>query len=312
MQNRLFDYWPIIRRPPLEWPDGARVAVWVGVNVEHYEPDKPGISIAAATSQLVPDPLNAGWRDYGLRVGLWRLMDVLEGHGIRASVLLNSDVCELYPEVIEEGKRRGWAWLAHGKNNSTLQTNMPLDQERRYLGEVVKTIEQHTGQYPKGWLGPFLSESFNTPNILAELGLTYICDWCNDDQPCPVRVERGKMISIPYSIEVNDIPLFLDKGVSGQDFCQVLVDQFDALYEAGETSGQVMAIALHPFLTGVPFRLRYLDQALAHIAERENVWLTTSDDIADWYLERYYDDVVLNATSAASADRADGRARPRG
>lgn len=297
MPDRLFDYSPIIRRPRLELPDGARIAIWVGVNVEHYEPGKPGISIAADTAQLVPDPLNAGWRDYGLRVGLWRLMDVLERHAIRPSVLLNSDVCELYPEIIEEGKRRRWTWLAHGKNNSTLQTDMPLDEERRYLDDVVQTIERHTGERPRGWLGPFLSESFNTPDLLAELGLTYICDWCNDDQPCPVRVKQGKMISIPYSIEVNDIPLFLDKGLSGPDFQRVIVDQFDALYEAGAASGQVMAIALHPFLTGVPFRLKYLDGALEHIGEREDVWLATGDEIAAWYLERYYDEAVGQTSS---------------
>ena len=292
-----FEYRPIIRRPRLELPNGARVALWVGVNVEHYEPDKPGISIVSGTAELVPDPLNTGWRDYGPRVGLWRLMEVLERHDVPPSVLLNSDVCDRCPKIIEEGRRRGWAWVGHGKNNSTLQTHMPLAEERRYLTEVVETIERHTGQRPQGWLGPFLAESPNTPELLAELGLSYVCDWCNDDQPCPVRVKHGRLISVPYSIEVNDVPLFLDKGMSGPDFCQVIVDQFDALYEAGEASGQVMAIALHPFLTGVPFRLRYLDRALEHISSREGVWLATGDDIASWYLERYYDEAVVQTAA---------------
>jgi peptidoglycan/xylan/chitin deacetylase (PgdA/CDA1 family) len=288
LESRLFDYSPIIWGPRLELPNGARVAVWVGVNIEHYEPGTPGISIAPDTAELNPDPLNAGWREYGPRVGLWRLADVLKRHGITCCALLNSDVCDVYPEIIEEGKRRGWTWLAHGKNNSTLETDMPLEEERKYLANVVETIERSTGERPRGWLGPFLSESVNTPDLLAELGLTYICDWCNDDQPCPVRVKSGTMISVPYAIEVNDIPLFLTKGVSGQDFYQVIVDQFDALYEAGESSAQVMAIGLHPFLTGVPFRLKYLHQALQHIASHDDVWLTTSDEIAQWYIERYY------------------------
>ncbi len=292
MTNKRFEYCPIIRRPRLELPGAARIAVWVGVNVEHYEPDKPGISIAAGTAQLVPDPLNAGWREYGPRVGLWRLMDVIERQGIVPSVLLNSDACEIYPEIIEEGRRRGWVWLAHGKNNTILQTDMSPGDERRYLTDVVETIERHTGRRPHGWLGPFLSESFNTPDLLAELGLNYICDWCNDDQPCPVRVKQGRMISVPYSIEVNDIPLFIEKGASGPEFERVIVDQFDALYAAGADSGQVMAIALHPFLTGVPFRLKYLERALAHIAGHERVWLTTSDEIAAWYLEHHYDQAV--------------------
>jgi allantoinase len=289
---RRFDYSPIIQRPPIELPHGARVAVWAGVNVEHYEPGKPGLSIAPGTAELTPDPLNAGWREYGPRVGLWRLMDILERHGIRPTALLNSDVCDVYPEIVAEGRRRGWAWVAHGKNNSTLQTGMSPDDERRYLTEVVETIERHTGRRPRGWLGPFLAESFDTPDLLAELGLTYVCDWCNDDQPCPVRVKSGRLISVPYSIEVNDVPLFLDKGMSGPDFHQVVVDQFDALYEAGGTSGQVMAIGLHPFLTGVPFRLKYLVRALEHITAHDGVWLTTSDEIAEWYLRYHYDEAV--------------------
>jgi peptidoglycan/xylan/chitin deacetylase (PgdA/CDA1 family) len=300
MEGR-FHYSPMIRRPRLELPDGARVAVWVGVNVEHYPPGRPGISIAPATAELEPDPLNAGWRDYGLRVGLWRLAEVLDRHGIRASALLNSDVCDLYPEVIEEGTARRWVWLAHGKNNSTFETHMALEEERRYLAEMVETIARHTGQAPQGWLGPFLTESFNTPDLLAELGLTYICDWCNDDQPYPVQVREGKMISIPYGIEVNDVQLFLEKGFTGPDFHQALVDQFDTLYESGEKTGQVMAIPLHPFITGLPFRVRYLDSALRHIAAREDVWLATSDEIAEWYFRTQYE-----AARAAAPSAADG------
>jgi peptidoglycan/xylan/chitin deacetylase (PgdA/CDA1 family) len=299
VESSRFAYWPVIRRPRLELPEGARVAVWVGVNIEHYEPGKPAISIAPATTQLVPDPLNAGWRDYGPRVGLWRIADVLDRHGVQASVLLNSDVCELYPEIIEAGVERNWAWLAHGKNNSTWQTDMPLDYERRYLAEVVETIARHTGRHPRGWLGPFLTESVNTPDVLAELGLTYICDWCNDDQPYPFRVKRGRMISLPYAIEVNDVQLFLEKGLSGPDFHQAVVDQFDTLYENGEKTGQVMAIPLHPFLTGLPFRVKYLDSALEHIAAREQVWFATSDDIADWYFTRHYDEALASDPTLA-------------
>jgi len=295
VENQLYDYSPIVRRPPLEWPNGARLAVWAGINVEHYELDKPAISIGPATAGLVPDPLNFGWRDYGPRVGIWNLMEVLDRHGIRASVLLNADVCRLYPQIVESGSEREWAWLAHGKSNSIFQTGMELEEERSYLTDVIETIERHTGRRPKGWLGPALTESFNTPELLAELGLTYICDWCNDDQPYPLRVKSGKMISLPYSIEVNDIPLFVTKGQTGADFYQVVVDQFDWLYDASGKSGRVMAMGLHPFLIGLPFRLKYLDRALEHITSRDDVWLTTSDDIADWYFDRYYDQAVASA-----------------
>jgi len=292
MENQLYPYLPIVRRPRIEWPNGARVAFWVGLNVEYYEVDKPSTSIFPGTAQLVPDPLNYGWRDYGPRVGIWRMMDGLDKYGLRASVLLNSDVCQFYPEIIEEGNKRRWAWLAHGKNNSIFETGMSIDEERRYLTDVVNTIRRGTGQQPRGWLGPALTETFNTPDLLAELGLSYILDWCNDDQPYPIRVKQGRMISVPYSIEVNDIPLFVGKSLSGQDFYQLLVDQFDVLYEEGEKTGRVMVLALHPFIVNQPFRHKYLDRALGYIAGHDKVWLTTSDEIADFYFQHHYDRVA--------------------
>ena len=286
MENKLYAHSPIIRRPQLQFPNGARVAFWIGLNIEHYEIDKPSTSIFGGTAGLVPDPLNYGWRDYAPRVGLWRMMEILDKHGIRASVMLNSDVCKYYPEIIEEGNKRNWAWLAHGKNNSTLQAGMDIDQERAYLTDIVTTLKKSTGKQPRGWLGPALSETFNTPDLLEELGITYVCDWCNDDQPFKLNTKRGKMISVPYSIEVNDIPLFVGKSFSGEDFYQLLVDQFDVLYEEGKHTGRVMCVALHPFVTGLPFRSKYLDKALAYITSHRDVWLPTSDEIAEWYVNR--------------------------
>jgi peptidoglycan/xylan/chitin deacetylase (PgdA/CDA1 family) len=292
MKNRLYDYLPIVRRPKLEWPNGCRVAFWIGLNIEYYEIDKPSTSIHPGTAQLIPDPLNYGWRDYSPRVGVWRMMKLLDKYGIRASVLLNSDVCTFYPEIIEEGNKRNWAWLAHGKNNSILQANMSIKKERAFLTDIVKTLKKGTGKQPKGWLGPALTETFNTPDLLAELGLTYTCDWCSDDQPYPIHVKKGKMISVPYSIEINDIPLILGQGKSGPDFYQLVVDQFDVLYEEGAETGRVMAVAVHPFLINQPFRHKYLDKALEYISQRDKVWLTTSDEIADWYFDHYYDQAV--------------------
>jgi peptidoglycan/xylan/chitin deacetylase (PgdA/CDA1 family) len=300
MDNQLYSYSPIISRPKLEWPNKARVAFWVGVNIEHFEVDKPATSISAGTAMLQPDPLNYGWRDYSPRVGIWRMMDVLDKYRLRASVLLNSDVCQRYPQIIDEGKKRGWAWLAHGKNNTTLETGMSLDEERRYLTDVVQVIAQSTGQPPKGWLGPALSETFNTPEILAELQLSYLLDWCNDDQPFPLHVKAGRMISVPYSIEINDINLFVGKSLSGADFAQIVKDQFDVLYEEGASNGRVMCIALHPFIINQPFRHKYLDEALRYITGHDDVWLTTSDEIADWYFAHGYERAVAQAPSAAA------------
>jgi peptidoglycan/xylan/chitin deacetylase (PgdA/CDA1 family) len=289
MDNQLYDYSPLGRRPRLELPGGARLAFWIGYNIEYFEVDKPSTSIFDGTAMLQPDPLNFGWRDYGPRVGVWRMMDLLAKYELRASVLLNSDVCAHYPQIIEEGNKLGWAWLAHGKNNSTYQANMPLEEERRYLTEVVTTIAEGTGKQPKGWLGPGLTETFQTPGLLAELGIDYVLDWCNDDQPYPMKVRQGRMISVPYSIEVNDIPMFLGKGFTGEQFYQAVADQFDQLYAEGEHTGRVMCIALHPFLINQPFRHKYLDLALKYITQHSDVWFATSDEIAEWYYRDQYE-----------------------
>ena len=301
MDNRLYDYSAIVDRPRLTLPDGARVAFWIGLNVEHYEVDRPSTSIFTGTAALQPDPLNYGWRDYGPRVGIWRTIDVLDKHDLRASVLLNADVCQRYPRIIEEGNKRRWAWLAHGKNNSTFEAGMSVDEERAYLTDVVRTIEQGTGTRPKGWLGPALTETFNTPELLAELGLSYVLDWCSDDQPFPLNVKAGRMISVPYSIELNDVSLFVGKSLSGADFAQMVMDQFDVLYEEGAHSARVMCLALHPFIVNQPFRHKYLDRALEYIVGHEGVWRATSDEIADWYFATAYDAMLAQSRAGVPA-----------
>jgi allantoinase len=295
VESPRYPYWPITRRPPIAWPNGARVAFWVGLNVEYFEPDKRATSHSQVTAHLKPDALNYGWREYGPRVGIWRIMETLDKYGMRASVLLNADVCAENPEIIEEGNKRKWAWLAHGKNNSNLWTEMSLEEERHAMADVVDTITRGTGQHPRGWLGPGLSETYNTPDVLAELGLTYNCNRCNDDQPYPVQVKEGRLISLPYSNEINDIGLFVGKTVSGPTFLQIVSDHFDVLYEEGARRPCVMALALHPFVIGQPFRAKYLDKVLEYVAGHDDVWLTTSDDIADWYYEHYYDEAIGRA-----------------
>jgi len=297
VKNELYDYWPIIKRPSLKWPDGAHVAFWLGVNIEHYLFGKPSLSLAANTAQFIPDPQNHAWRDYGTRVGVWRLVEALDKYSIRASVLLNSDVCSEYPEIIEAGTGRNWAWLAHGKNNSTLQVNMEASDERRYLEDVSATIGNATGRQPRGWLGPGLTETTNTPSILADLGFTYNCDWCCDDQPFPMNVGTKRFISVPYGLELNDITMFLGKSLSGEQFYQQVVDQLEALVEDGKGNGRVMCLALHPMIINQPFRQKYLDAALKLISEHDKVWLTTSDEIADWYLSNYYDEAVASISA---------------
>ncbi len=254
--------------------------MYVGLNVEHFLPDRPSTSIWPGTADLVPDALNYGWRDYGARVGIWRTMESLDRHGIRPSVLLNSAVADHHPQIIKAGLDRDWAWLAHGRTNSILQTDMTMDEERRFLTDVVNTITEATGHRPNGWMGPGLTETPNTPKLLAELGLSYVLDWTNDDQP--YRLNVPGMLSVPYSVELNDLLLF-GKGTTGPEFVRIVKDQYEQLSADSAESGRVMTLALHPFVIGQPFRHKYLDEALEYLAGRPDIWLTTSDDIAEHY-----------------------------
>jgi allantoinase len=281
MDNTLYPYTPITQRPPLAWPNGARVAFYVGLNVEHFEVDKPSTSIWSGTAHLQPDPLNYGWRDYGARVGIWRVIETLDASGIRASVLLNSDVPKRYPQIIDAGLERDWAWIAHGRNNSILHTGLTPAEERLELEHIASAICAATGRRPRGWMGPGLTETFETPRILRELGFSYVLDWCADDQPFPLNIPG--MISVPYSVELNDVMLFVAHRASGEEFYRTVVDQFDELYRNSEQSGRVMALALHPFIIGQPFRRKYLAKALEYITSHEGVWITTSDEIAAHY-----------------------------
>ncbi|WP_083452995.1 polysaccharide deacetylase family protein [Mycolicibacterium goodii] len=286
-----FDYSPITERAPLRWPGEARVAVYVGLNIEYFMPDRPSTSIWPGTADLQPDALNYGWRDYGARVGIWRTIESLDRHGIRPSVLLNSMVVEQYPQIVAAGVQRDWAWLAHGQTNSILHTGLSVDDERRVLAEIADAIAGATGHRPRGWMGPGLTETHHTPDLLAELGFQYVLDWTNDDQPYPLTVPG--LISVPYTVELNDLLIF-SKGITGPEFVQMVEDQYEQLHADAATGGRVLALALHPFVIGQPFRHKYLDRALGFLADQPDVWLTTSDDIAAHY--------CAQAFAAASVD----------
>ncbi|MGH7905376.1 MAG: polysaccharide deacetylase family protein [Candidatus Binataceae bacterium] len=288
MNHDRFEYSPIIKRAPLRWPNGARLALWIIPNIEYHEFDGPGVGVNPAVA--LPDILNYGWRDYSLRVGVWRFMALMDKFGLRGTVALNANVCDFYPQIIEEGLKRNWEFMGHGLTNSQLLAGLPEEKEREVVRETVEKIKKATGQAPRGWLGPALAETPRTPDILAENGISYVCDWCNDDQPYPMRVKKGRLISVPYSIEINDIPFFVGKGATPEQFRQAIQDQFDVLYEEGKETGKVMAIALHPFITSAPHRHKSLEAAIAYVTRHRDVWFTTGGEIADWYYKNYYKD----------------------
>ena len=194
-----FDYSPIVDRPPLRWPNGARVAVWVIPNIEHFLFDRPSTSISDATYALRPDVLNYSWRDFGVRVGIWRMMEIMEKYGVRGTVALNSDVCREYPRIIEEGNRLGWEWMGHGTTNSTLLSRLPEKEERALIKEAVNTIGEPSARRHAAGSARRSARSVHTLDILAENGVEYVGNWVNDEQPYPMKVKKGRMFSMPYS-----------------------------------------------------------------------------------------------------------------
>jgi len=286
MDNERYPFWPLPERPPIRWPNAARVALWVIPNIEHFHFDRQ--IVEAGPNAPVPDIPSYSSRDYGNRVGVWRLMDCLSKYGIRGTVALNADVCRYEPQVVHAGMERKWEWMGHGMTNSERLGGLSEDRERETIRTAVETITAFTGTAPRGWLGPAMSENVGTPDVLAEHGIEYLGDWTADDQPFPLRVKQGRLISMPYTGELNDIRAFIRQNQTPEQFHQFICDQFDVLYEEGAENGRVMAIALHPFLIGHPFRLKWLDKALSYVTSHDQVWLTTGGEIADWYYEHYY------------------------
>ena len=286
-QSPRYDYLPITRRPAIRFPGGKRLAVMIYVNIEHVPFGSTALAhaIYPPTLQYSPDILNHGWRDYGNRVGLWRIMRSMDDHGFRGTVNLNSDVCREFPEINEEGNKRNWEWGVQGDNNTSIPSLMERDEERAFIQRNVAIVREATGKQPKGWLSMCLAESHDTPDLLAEAGIEYVSNYAHDELPVPMRVKGGSgtLLTMPYTLEINDVPTILGKGASAEVFGQMIRDQFDVLYEEAKTLPRVMAISVHTFITGHPFRMKHFEAALAHIASHDDIWLTTGGEINDWY-----------------------------
>ncbi|HZT50682.1 MAG TPA: polysaccharide deacetylase family protein [Stellaceae bacterium] len=280
-----FPYSPIIRRPRLQWPNGARLALWIIPNIEFFALDEQVPAAAGGSGVKAPDVPTWAVRDYGNRVGVFRLMQVMERYGIRGTVALNSNLCARHPEIIEEGQKRGWEWMGHNQTNTKRLNGVPPEEEPRIIRDALAEIERATGRRPVGWLGSGLQETWNTLDLLAENGVEYVCDWVNDDQPYLMTLEGGRRIlSVPYSHDINDKPAFEHMHLTAPEFQAMICRQFDTLWREGAESGRVMAIALHPYITGVPHRIGALDGALDYICRHEGVWRATGAEIARAYL----------------------------
>lgn len=291
-------------RPRLAWPGGARVAVWVVPNIEHYEYLPPAHPIRDAYPRMPhPDIQAYGGKDYGNRAGVWRLFEVLDRHGIRGTVSLNLAVIDHYPEVIAACEGRGWDYLGHGLYNTRYMWGVPEEIERAHIADCVARFRARTGRQLAGWLSPALSHTLATPDLVAEAGIRYFCDLVHDDQPWPVRVRNGRLITVPYSVDLNDAVTWR-QGFESEDFARMVTDTFDTLWREGERSGRVMCIAIHPYNMGQPHRIAHLDSALRHIVGHPGVWLATGSEIAEWWYRTMWDAVAGPSSATGACDAA--------
>ncbi|WP_299651843.1 polysaccharide deacetylase family protein [uncultured Jannaschia sp.] len=279
--HQRFDYVPITRRPDFSWPGGQRLAVYFGINLEHFAFGE-GLGAKLAPAGTEPDVLNYAWRDYGNRVGAWRLLALFDELDLPATVLANAAMYDHAPELLAAYRARGDEIVGHGRTNSERQDGMDALTERAMIAEVTRTLTEFEGVPPAGWLSPWIAESRVTPDLLAEAGYRYTLNWCMDDQPIWMRTEAGPLLSIPYPQEVNDIPAIVARTDTARDFADMMIDDFEERLAQSRHQSIVMGVALHPYIVGQPYRLRHLRRALKHIAAaRRDIWLTRAGEISD-------------------------------
>lgn len=284
-RNRV-DWSSPFHRTPVKLPGGARLGIWFILNIEKWD-----INAVMARSYLpapqgaktpAPDIPNFSWFDYGLRVGFWRIKRVLDKHGVRATVSLNAPVCDAYPRMVRAMLDANWEILAHGYEQRALFLE---EDQREVIRKTQERIKNFTGKAPRGWMGPGLHETFDTLDLIAEEGLEYVADWVNDDQPYPMNVKKGKLIAVPYTVELNDILISLVQQHSSDEIYKRGCLAFDQLYEEGAESSRIMGIAVHPYVSGAAHRTRYIDMLFEYMKKHEGVVFMTGEEILDWYNE---------------------------
>ncbi len=284
----LYDYQSYRGRPKLEWPGGKTCAVWVAPNLEYYEIDPPIGPHRKPWPKAHPDVAGYSYRDHSNRVSHWRMADVMSRHGFPGSVSLSVALCDHHPEVVADGAARGWEFFSHGIYNTRYSYGMSEAQERAIIEDSIQTVERATGQRIRGWLAPALTHTPRTLDLLAEYDFHYTCDLYHDDQVQAVKVAKGSLASIPYSLEVNDHYGFNVYGMSGREYADCLIQQFDRLADEGERtgSGTVMCIPLHAYLIGQPHRIGPFEEALEHIAADPRCWKARAGEIVDAWREQ--------------------------
>jgi peptidoglycan/xylan/chitin deacetylase (PgdA/CDA1 family) len=276
-------YSAIVDRPPLKLPKGARMVVWTIVNVEDWGIERPMPRTVLPPPMgvpLLPDLPNWAWHEYGMRVGFWRLFDCMKRFKVTPTLAINGIVCKTYPRVAQAAKDAGWEFMGHG----WLQAPMhKVEDQKKAIADTIAAIREFTGKPPKGWESPGLTETQETIDYLSEAGIEYVANWVLDDQPVTIEATPRPVISVPYSLEVNDVAAIAVQNHSAEELLRRGKDTFDRLYKDSAKAMRVMAIAVHPYLSGVPHRIRYLEDLYRHILGRPGVVHWTGGEIADWY-----------------------------
>ena len=276
-------YSAIAERPPLKLPGGARMVVWCIVNVEEWDilsPMPRTVLTPPAGGAPSPDIPNWAWHEYGNRVGFWRMLKVFDDFRVPATLAINGSAIAAYPQIVQAANARRWEFIGHGFTQRNMQK---VPDEKADIQMTTAAIKKATGKPPRGWLGPGLTETWETPDLLKEDGYDYVADWVLDDQPVRINTAHGPIVSVPYTVEMNDIAMMALQNHPSEEWLRRGVDQFDRLYAEGEKSMRVMAISVHPYITGVPHRIGYLEKLYEYIAQRQGVWLATGAEILDWY-----------------------------
>ena len=290
MDHEHHDWSPISTRGILRWPQDARVALCVIVNLGHQEWSPPEDSYQITTPaggvapRPYPDYTRISHQEYGHRVGIFRVLDVLQKHGIRPTVAMDALTAENYPYLVRHCLDRGCEIIGHGISASQMiSSNMPVEEEADYIQKAVEALRKATGAAPAGWIGPEYGESAHTPQLLAQSGIKYLCDWANDEQPYPMHSPSGELYALPSMLELDDVHALWTRRVTVQRYGLLLKEGFDAMYRDGQQNGRLLVINVHPWLMGQPFRIGFLDDALGHMVRNQGVWSATGSEIIDWY-----------------------------
>ena len=277
-------YSAISQRPRMELPGGARLAVWVIVNVEEWDINSTmprTVLTPPAGGAPMPDIPNWAWHEYGNRVGFWRMLKLFDEFQIPGVLAINGCAIETYKPIAQAAHERGWEFIGHGFSQKNMQK---VDDEALDIAKTTEAITAFTGRKPRGWLGPGLTETWHTPDLLQEAGYDYVCDWVLDDQPVMLKTRSGGTITnIPYTQECNDVAMMLIQHHKASEYRDRALDQFEQLYEDSRDGARVMALVLHPYIMGAPHRLKYFRQVLEVIRHKEGVMFCTGEQILDWY-----------------------------